>query len=75
MATYSIVPRSGTYKLVTTAEDGSSTVVRSFATEADAVALLKRLQEKAGHPAKKTPAARRGESAGELGGRQVQVAA
>lgn len=48
METHSIVPRGGTYKLVSTAEDGTRTVVRSFATEDDAVALLKRMQEKAG---------------------------
>ena len=50
METYTIIPRAGGYRVVATAEDGGRRVVQAFPTEEAAVALLRRLNEKAGLP-------------------------
>ena len=48
METYTIIPRAGTYKVVATAADDKRRIVAACPTEQAAVALLRRLQEKAG---------------------------
>jgi hypothetical protein len=50
METYTIVPRAGGYRVVATEADGGQRVVQAFPTEEAAIALLRRLQEKAGLP-------------------------
>ena len=50
METYTIVPRSGAYRVVATTEGGKQTVVAAYPAEQDAVVRLKYLQEKAGGP-------------------------
>jgi len=50
METYTIIPRTGGYRVVATAEDGAKRVVQAFPTEEAAVALLRRLNERAGLP-------------------------
>ena len=50
METYTIIPRAGGYRVVATEADGGRRVVQAFPTEDAAVALLRRLQEKAGLP-------------------------
>jgi hypothetical protein len=46
--TYTIVPRSGAYRVVATTESGKQTIVAAYPAEQDAVIRLKYLQEKAG---------------------------
>lgn len=48
METYTIRPRGGTYRIEATDETGGRRLVGTYPTEQAAVALLKRLQEKAG---------------------------
>jgi hypothetical protein len=50
MDTYTIVPRSGSYRVVATAADGKQVVVATYPTEQEAISRLKYLQEKAGAP-------------------------
>jgi hypothetical protein len=50
MYTYTIVPRSGTYRVVATEQDGKQVVVATYPTEQEAMSRLKNLQEKAGGP-------------------------
>jgi hypothetical protein len=50
MDTYTIVPRSGSYRIMATGEDGKRTVVATYPIEHDAMIRLKFLQEKAGGP-------------------------
>ncbi len=56
METYTIRPRAGAYRVEATAEDGGRRLVGTYPTEQAAVALLRRLQERAGLP---DPAQRR----------------
>ena len=50
METYTIIPRAGGYRVVATEADGGKRVVQAFPTEEAAIALLRRLKEKAGLP-------------------------
>ena len=50
MDTYTIVPRSGAYRVLATTEGGKQTTVATYPTEQDAMIRLKYLQEKAGGP-------------------------
>jgi hypothetical protein len=50
METYTIIPRSGAYRIEATAEDGTRRLVGTYPTEEAAIALLRRLQQKAGLP-------------------------
>ena len=50
METYTIIPRAGGYRVVATEPDGAKRVVQAFPTEEAALALLRRLNERAGLP-------------------------